>query len=92
MPPCASRYSTQAHFGDVGRSVTRPATAARRRASFASITSIASNGAPSSGVLRLATKGAIPSTTRGAMRDSSMLKRPSSSMSAIVSPGSPSIM
>ena len=34
----------------------------------------------------------IPRTTRGAIRASSVVKRASSSMSAVVSPGRPSIM
>ena len=60
--------------------------------SRASTSAMPANGWRSSGVLRLATNGAMPNASRGATRASSSAKRPSSSMSAMVSPGSPTIM
>ena len=59
---------------------------------LSSIEAIDSKGEPSSGVFRLATKGAMLIATLGATAASSRAKRTSSSMSALVSPGSPSSM
>ena len=84
-------YSTQAHRADVGFTVAAPLSAPRSRPSRRSTTSIPANGSPSSGVLRLATKGATPNRMRGWMARSSRVKRASSSMSASVSLGTPTI-
>ena len=88
-------YSTHAHFAEVGRIVALPPYFASPRVirdSRASTTSSPANGVPSSGVLRLATNGAHPYATRGWIAASSFENAISSSTSASVSPGTPSIM
>jgi hypothetical protein len=85
-------YSTQAHRAEVGRTIAVPRRPRRRRSSRSSTTSMPANGSPSSGVWRLATNGATPHATRGWMARSWREKATSSSMSASVSPGRPTIM
>lgn len=91
-PPWARRYSTHAHLGEVGLTSAQPRRALRSRASLSSSARISSKGSPSSGVARLATNGATPMRSRGPAAARTFENRTSSSTSAAVSPGNPSIM
>ena len=90
LPPCASTYSTQAQRALVGRTSARPRRPRRSRDKRASTTSMPANGIRSRGVLRLDTKGAMPSAT-GLTFESSLTNATHSSMSASVSVGSPTM-
>ena len=74
-PPCASTSSTHAHFALVDRTSARPFRPRFSRSSR-SVDDVDARrtAAPSSGVLRFAQKGAMPSAT-GTIFESSVVKR-----------------